>query len=498
MHQPLIISMVAGFVVVKFTSSRRSFLRILHDSSEPVYIAFFTLTGMTLQIETLLPNLPTALLIFTLRLLGICVGAFWGGKLGGAPKMHYERFWMTFVTQAGVTLGLAQRIGVQFADSFGSRLALCVTAEVVFNQLVGPLLFKAAILGVGEAHTQYEPHNGPGQLGISAPSRPKPRSGVLVAASRDPEAVALRSRLVARGWELALCELTDGERDDAVGLDRREPSSPALASSDPTDPAFYTPDGAGAHTTVSLDELLAAGPRLGASASARRAARLKQLVSEMGDAAIVHRLAPLVSTADAAAAAAGVSTGGDPAVLRAAGTKVSGNGQGGGGKGDGALGPLAEPLLAADAYDAERAVMTGGCGERQAASSSGADVGAAAGGGGGNSRFASELRLLWAIASLESLDTLILLLPTDADSLNFIRLLETSASLLPLIHQRQTSTPQILMRIVAPEIEPRVRSMCPPGFELTAAVARAAMPNLLAEVLHPDCHWSKELDNAMD
>ena len=48
-HQPLVISMVAGFVVVNFTSSRRSFLRILHDSSEPVYIAFFTLTGMTLQ-----------------------------------------------------------------------------------------------------------------------------------------------------------------------------------------------------------------------------------------------------------------------------------------------------------------------------------------------------------------------------------------------------------------------------------------------------------------
>ena len=333
LHQPLIISMVAGFVVVNFTSSRRSFLRILHDSSEPVYIAFFTLTGMTLQIETLLPNLPTALLIFTLRLLGICVGAFWGGKLGGAPKMHYERFWMTFVTQAGVTLGLAQRIGVQFADSFGSRLALCVTAEVVFNQLVGPLLFKAAILGVGEAHTQYEPHNGPGQLGISAPR----------ARSRVPEFSLRRAEIRKRwrcvlGWSPAAGSLPSANLRMVNATTRwaltvanlhRPRSLPATRP----DPAFYTPDGAGAHTTVSLDELLAAGPRLGASASARRAARLKQLVSEMGDAAIVHRLAPLVSTADAAAAAAGVSTGGDPAVLRAAGTKVSGNGQGGGGKG---------------------------------------------------------------------------------------------------------------------------------------------------------------------
>ena len=53
LHQPLVIAMAAGFVVVNFTSSRRSFLRILHDSSEPVYICFFTLTGMTLQLDAL-------------------------------------------------------------------------------------------------------------------------------------------------------------------------------------------------------------------------------------------------------------------------------------------------------------------------------------------------------------------------------------------------------------------------------------------------------------
>ena len=39
LHQPLVIAMVAGLYVVNFTSSRAPFLRILHDSSEPVYIA---------------------------------------------------------------------------------------------------------------------------------------------------------------------------------------------------------------------------------------------------------------------------------------------------------------------------------------------------------------------------------------------------------------------------------------------------------------------------
>ena len=36
-----------------------------------------------------------------------------------------------------------------------------------------------------------------------------------------------------------------------------------------------------------------------------------------------------------------------------------------------------------------------------------------------------------------------------------------------------------------------------PTFKLTAVVTRAAVPNLMAEVLHPDCHWSISLDNTL-
>ena len=118
----------------------RSFLRILHDSSEPVYIAFFTLTGLNLQLSALLPNLSTAVLIFSVRLVAMMIGSYYGGKLGGASEAHYSRYWMVFITQAGVTLGLAQQVGTAFASEgtgFGPTLALCFTAEVVLNQLIG-------------------------------------------------------------------------------------------------------------------------------------------------------------------------------------------------------------------------------------------------------------------------------------------------------------------------------------------------------------------------
>jgi Kef-type K+ transport system membrane component KefB len=64
------------------------------------YIAFFALTGMNLALEVLLPHLPAAALMFALRLAGISIGAYWGGRLGGAAPDHYERYWMAFVTQA--------------------------------------------------------------------------------------------------------------------------------------------------------------------------------------------------------------------------------------------------------------------------------------------------------------------------------------------------------------------------------------------------------------
>jgi hypothetical protein len=35
-------------------------------------------------------------------------------------------------------------------------------------------------------------------------------------------------------------------------------------------------------------------------------------------------------------------------------------------------------------------------------------------------------------------------------------------------------------------------------FRVTPVVQHAAMPNLLAEVLHPECHWSHALDNEVD
>ena len=108
---------------------------------------------------------------------------------------------------------------------------------------------------------------------------------------------------------------------------------------------------------------------------------------------------------------------------------------------------------------------------------------------------ATMLKLLYAISSLESLDVIVLLLPTDAEALSLCRTLQASSSLLPLIHARQTSAPQLVVRVWQPSGVDDLEAEHLPSFELTPVASTAAVPNLLAEVLHPECHWTHDLDN---
>ena len=81
--------------------------------------------------------------------------------------------------------------------------------------------------------------------------------------------------------------------------------------------------------------------------------------------------------------------------------------------------------------------------------------------------------------------------------LSLCRLLARSAALLPAIHERQTVEPQLVVRLVDPSYEETYRAEPLAPFRLTLVSDRAAVPNLFAEILHPDAHWSLDLDNEL-
>jgi len=151
--EPLLICMVAGFVVTNF-SSRRTELQPMLDLVGPtVYIMFFTLTGASLALNTLVETWHIALLLFAARLLGIFIGSVAGGTAAGDPWRLNRISWMAFITQAGIGLGLAREVAVEF-PGWGDPFATMMIAVIILNQLVGPPLFKWVLHLAGESHVK--------------------------------------------------------------------------------------------------------------------------------------------------------------------------------------------------------------------------------------------------------------------------------------------------------------------------------------------------------
>ena len=153
--EPLLVCMTAGFLVNNYSRRRVEFGKILHDAGPAVFVAFFTLTGASLKLDVLTQVWPIALALFGVRLIAIVSGSIAGGTLAG-DAMHKGKFgWMAYVTQAGVALGLAKEVSVEF-PAFGDAFATMIIATVVLNEIVGPILFKTAIIRSGEAHLRGE------------------------------------------------------------------------------------------------------------------------------------------------------------------------------------------------------------------------------------------------------------------------------------------------------------------------------------------------------
>jgi Trk K+ transport system NAD-binding subunit/Kef-type K+ transport system membrane component KefB len=155
--EPLLICMIAGFLLTNFSRYRDDFMRILHDTGPAIYVAFFTLTGASLALDVLAKTWSIALILFFVRLLSIFIGSFLGGTAAGDSRKHTGVAWMVYVTQAGVGLGLAKQVVVEFPD-WGADFATMIIAVIVLNQLVGPPFFKWAINHAGESHQRAAAH----------------------------------------------------------------------------------------------------------------------------------------------------------------------------------------------------------------------------------------------------------------------------------------------------------------------------------------------------
>jgi Trk K+ transport system NAD-binding subunit/Kef-type K+ transport system membrane component KefB len=203
--EPLLIGLVAGFVVTNYTRYDTEFHKIIEDTAPVVFILFFTLVGVSLELDVLSTTWVVALALLLVRLLGIVVGSFLGGAVTGAPLRQNVILSMTFITQAGVSVGLAKEIGVEF-PAWGNELATLAIAVIVVNQIIGPPFFKWALCLVGEARPRGE-----------ALEFERGRHAVIFGV--DDQSLALARQLTAHGWQVKLADTHPERLERLTGSD---------------------------------------------------------------------------------------------------------------------------------------------------------------------------------------------------------------------------------------------------------------------------------------
>lgn len=141
---PLLIMMIAGFVVENFSTEGQKLIDHLEAISPPVYIIFFTLSGAAVNISYLKSLWLVTLLIVVFRMLLKYFGTYVGGVTAKADNKVKKELWTAFISQAGLSLGMAKIIENSFVG-FGGKISAVIISVIVINQVIGPLLLKVCL-----------------------------------------------------------------------------------------------------------------------------------------------------------------------------------------------------------------------------------------------------------------------------------------------------------------------------------------------------------------
>ena len=185
--EPLLICIIASFYLTNYSKHRIEFSEVLDEISPLIYIIFFTLTGASLSIQTLMSVFGIAISLFFLRLITMVFGGIFGVYAAKDPKKYLFIAWMPYLTQAGVALGLATVVSNTFPE-WGYQFETIIIAIIVINQLVGPPLFKWALNSVKESH-----------LRAKMPELESKQDAVIF--GLEDQSVALANQLKKNKWE---------------------------------------------------------------------------------------------------------------------------------------------------------------------------------------------------------------------------------------------------------------------------------------------------------
>ena len=208
--EPLLICLIAGFYMTNFTSRAAEFHHIIERMSPTIFLLFFTLVGLELQLFVVIEAWQIILVLVCVRTVAIFIGCLIGDIIVQDRTSGNSLLTLGFITQAGISIGLAKEIGIEF-DAWGPDLASLSIGVVVLNQLIGPPLLKWVIHHVGESHTRAD---SPDFDGI--------RDVIIFGV--ESQSVALAKQLESHNWNVVLAgrnqQVIEQMKDEPINIVR--------------------------------------------------------------------------------------------------------------------------------------------------------------------------------------------------------------------------------------------------------------------------------------
>ncbi len=148
----LLVSMTMGMVVVNKCRQQKIIFRILRRYTEDlIFLFFFILSGLHLDITTIPQTTVLILLFVVLRVVGKMLGANWGAKLVKADRKIQKYTAGGLLPQAGVVIGLVLSIykNEYFVD-IAEILLTTIMGTTIIYELIGPVVAKYSLRKAGE------------------------------------------------------------------------------------------------------------------------------------------------------------------------------------------------------------------------------------------------------------------------------------------------------------------------------------------------------------
>lgn len=148
-YDTLVIFVVAGFIVTNLTRFGSDLVHTSEKVSAGVMIVFFATAGAKLDLDALRMLWPLAVAFFLVRAGLTILACRVGHRIAKDPEPVRKYGFTAFISQAGVTIGLATLVADRM-PGIGRALATLVIAVVSLNELVGPVVFSLGLRRAGE------------------------------------------------------------------------------------------------------------------------------------------------------------------------------------------------------------------------------------------------------------------------------------------------------------------------------------------------------------